>query len=160
MADSSANPTAPTTLASNRRASHDYFFLEKFEAGVELSGAEVKSVKDCRVSLQEAYAQVERGQAWIHGLHIQPYEHSRQPDYQPARARRLLMHRAEIDRLLGEVSQKGLTLIPIRLYIKRGWIKLELALAKGKQTVDKRETLRRKEADREAARAMSARRRG
>ena len=160
MADASATPTASATLASNRRASHDYFFLEKFEAGLQLSGAEVKSVKDRRVSLQEAYAQVEQGQAWIHGLHIQPYAHSRQPDYQPARARRLLMHRNEIERLLGEISLKDLTLIPLRIYIKRGWIKLELALCKGKQTVDKRETLRRKEATREAARAMSARRRG
>jgi SsrA-binding protein len=160
MADSSAPASANPTLASNRRASHDYFFLEKFEAGLQLSGAEVKSVKDGRVSLQEAYAQVENGQAWLHGLHVQPYEHSRQPDYQPARARRLLMHRGEIDRLLIETSQKGHALIPLRVYIKRGWIKVELALAKGKQTVDKRETLKRKEADREAARAISARRRG
>lgn len=160
MADSSAQASADKTLASNRRASHDYFFLEKFEAGLQLSGAEVKSVKDCRVSLQEAYAHIDNGQAWLHGLHIQPYEHSRQPDYQPARERRLLMHRSEIDRLLVETSQKGHALIPLRVYIKRGWIKVELALAKGKQTVDKRETLKRKESEREAARAISARRRG
>ncbi len=157
MADSSAKPSAPTSLASNRRATHDYFILERFEAGLALSGAEVKSVKDGRVSLQEAYAQVDHGQAWLHGLHIQPYEHSRQPEYQPARARRLLLHRTEIDRLLGETTRKGHAIIPLRLYIKRGWIKLELALAKGKQVADRRETLRRKEADREAARAIADR---
>ena len=157
MAESSAKSPASGTLASNRRASHDYFLLEKIEAGLELSGAEVKSVKACRVSLQEAFAELDNGQAWIHGLHIQPYEHSRQPDYLPARRRRLLLHRREIDRLVGETAQKGNTLIPLRIYLKRGWIKVELALARGKQTVDKRETLRRKEADREAARAIRAR---
>ena len=146
------------TIATNRRASHDWFILEKVEAGIELAGCEVKSVRDGGVSLNEAFADVSNGEAWIHGLHIQPYQHSRNEDYTPARDRKLLLHKAEIMRLLGKTQVKGFSLIPLRVYLTRGRVKIELALAKGKNVVDKRDTLRRKESERDARRAMSARR--
>lgn len=151
--------TPAGNLATNRRASHDYHILERIEAGLALSGAEVKSVKAGRVSLQEGYAEISSGQAWLHGLHIQPYEHSRQPDYLPARKRLLLLHRHEIDQLVGQTTRKGFTVIPTRVYLKNGWIKVELAVARGKQAEDKREDLKRKEANRETARAVAAARR-
>ena len=144
-------------LASNRRASHDYVFVEKFEAGLALTGPEVKSIRDARVSLAEAYAQVENGQVWLHSLHVQPYAHARSDAYDPVRPRRVLLHRSEIDRLIGQTARKGFTIIPTRLYLRRGWVKVELALARGKQAEDKRETLRRKADARETARAIAAR---
>ncbi len=145
------------TIATNRKASHDYFLLEKMEAGIELMGCEVKSIRAALVSLNEAYASVENGQAWIHSLHIQPYEHSRNDTYQPARPRRLLLHKAQIARLWAKTTVKGHSLIPIRVYLTHGKVKIELALAKGKDTLDKRDSLRKKTSDREARRAISNR---
>jgi SsrA-binding protein len=148
------------TIASNRKASHDYFIVEKVEAGIELMGCEVKSIRAGEVSLNEAYALVRDGQVWIESLHIQPYQHSRNEDYQPARPRRLLLHKAEIFRLYGQTQVQGNTLIPLRIYLTRGKVKVELGLARGKNVVDKRESLKRKDSEREARRAISSRGRG
>jgi SsrA-binding protein len=146
-------------LATNRKASHHYFILEKIEAGIELRGPEVKSIRDGRVSLDEAFADIDNGQVILRDLHIQPYKHARVEELDPVRPRRLLLHKAEIFRLLGQVQIKGHTLIPLRLYLKQGRIKVELGLAKGKQFGDKRETLKRKQADRDVARAIASRKR-
>lgn len=145
------------TVASNRKASHDYFLLEKIEAGIELLGCEVKSIRASLVSLNEAYAVIENNQAWIHSLHIQPYPHSRNETYQPARPRRLLLHREQIARLFAKTTIKGHTLLPIRIYLTRGKVKVELALAKGKESVDKRDSLKKKDSEREAKRAIASR---
>lgn len=145
------------TIATNRKASHDYFLLEKIEAGIALMGCEVKAIRAGLVSLNEAYADVSNNEVWIHSLHIQPYEHSRNETYQPARPRRLLLHYEQICRLHAKVAVKGHALIPVRIYLTRGKVKVELALAKGKNVIDKRDTLRKKESDREARRAVVVR---
>ena len=145
------------TIATNRKASHDYFLLEKIEAGIALMGCEVKSVRAGLVSLNEAYADVKNNEVWLHSLHIQPYQHSRNDTYQPARPRRLLLHKEQINRLFAKVTVKGHSLIPVRVYLTRGKVKIELALAKGKNVVDKRDTLRKKTSDREARRAIASR---
>ncbi len=145
------------TIATNRRAFHDFHILEKFEAGIELRGAEVKSIKAGQVSLNEAYAAVEGSQLVLHSLHVQPYAKARIAEHDPVRPKRLLMHREEIHRMIGQTAQKGHTIIPLRIYVKRGLIKVEIGLAKGKLQEDKRETLKRKDADREMRRAVRQR---
>lgn len=144
-------------LATNRKASHDYFIDEKIEAGIELRGAEVKSIRAGHFSLNEGYALVENGQVMLYGLHVQPYAHSRLADQDPDRPKQLLLHQNEITRLIGQTALKGHTLLPLKVYLTHGLVKVELGLGRGKQAVDKRETLRQKDADREARRAMSAR---
>jgi len=146
-------------LADNRKAFRDYFVLERFEAGIELRGTEVKSIRAGHVSLASAFAGVDGGEAILHDLNINPYEHGNRFNHDPDRPRRLLLHRREIDRLRGQIEQKRLTLIPLSVYLKQGLVKIELGLCKGKQQMDKRETLKRRDADREAARAMAAARR-
>jgi SsrA-binding protein len=148
------------TVATHRRAFRDYNILERFEAGIELLGAEVKSIRENRFSLNEAHARIDNGQIYLHGLHVQPYAHARVEDHNPLRRKRLLMHRAEINRLYGQMTVKGKTLIPLKVYLKRGLVKVEVALCTGKQSEDKRETLRRKTADREAQRAIASHTRG
>lgn len=148
---------AVKTIATNRKALRDYFVLEHFEAGIELRGPEVKSIRDGRCSIGESYALADGGEVLLLNFHIQPYEHSRADGYNPVRPKRLLLHRKEIDKVFGQASVKGQTLVPLRVYLKKGLVKIELALCKGKQSQDKREALRRKTADREAERAMSAR---
>ena len=155
--EKSAKDTDFKTIATNRKASHDYFLLEKIEAGIALMGCEVKAIRAGLVSLNEAYADVGNEGVWIHSLHIQPYEYARSDTYQPARPRRLLLHREQIGRLHGKVAVKGHSLIPVRIYLTRGKVKVELALAKGKNVVDKRDSIRKKDSDREARRAISAR---
>lgn len=145
------------TVATNRKASHDYFLLEKIEAGIALMGCEVKAVRAGLVSLNEAYADVQNGEVWLHSLHIQPYEHSRNDTYQPARPRRLLLHKEQIVRLWSKTTVKGHALIPVRVYLTRGKVKVELALAKGKQVVDKRDTIKKQTSEREARRAIASR---
>ncbi len=158
MAPAEPQPSAANkTVATHRRAFRDYHVLEKFEAGIELRGAEVKSIRENRFSLTESYALVDNGQLFLLGLHVLPYAHARVDEHDPVRPKRLLMHRNEIDRLLGQTAMKGLTLVPLRVYFKRGIVKVELGLCKGKQAADKREALRRKTADREAERAIAAR---
>jgi SsrA-binding protein len=141
-------------VASNRAAAHNYFLLEKFEAGIVLTGTEVKSIRAGRVNLKDGYGLVKDEELWLVNVHISPYEHGNIFNHDPLRTRKLLVHRNEIRKLIGKTQQKGLTLIPTRMYFKNGKLKVELALARGKQTWDKRETERRRTADREARAAM------
>lgn len=152
--------SAGKVLAANRKASFNYQLVEKFEAGIELQGAEVKSIRNGHVSLNESFARIDAGQIYIHGMHVQPYTHSRAETHDPVRPRRLLLHKAEINRLTGQVAEKGRTLVPVKLYLKHGYIKLEIALGKGKELVDKRETIKRRTSDREMARAVAHHARG
>ena len=139
-------------IASNRKARHDYFIIESFEAGVELRGTEVKSIRTGQVSLTGAHARVEDGDVLLCGVNIPPYEHGNRFNHPPDRPRRLLLHRREIRKLQVHLEQKGHALVPLGVYLKRGLVKIELGLCRGKQQRDKRETLRRKTAEREAAR--------
>src|ERR1700686_833557 len=151
------DPTAAgdRDAAVNRIASHNYFLLEKFEAGVVLTGTEVKSVRTGKTNLKDAYGLIKDGQLWLLNCHISPYDHGNYANHAALRTRKLLIHKEEIRKLIGKTQQKGLTLIPTRMYFKNGKIKVELALAKGKQQWDKRETERRRTADKEAREAVS-----
>ena len=145
---------APPTIV-NRKARHDYFFDETFEAGIMLSGSEVKSIRDGRANLKDSYARVSRGEAQLLNLHISPYDAANRDNHEPTRTRRLLLHRREIDRLDGQVRQKGLALIPLRIYFNaRGIVKIELGLGRGKKHYDKRQSIKEREARRETARAL------
>ena len=141
--------------AVNRHASHNYFLLEKFEAGVVLTGTEVKSVRTGKTNLKDAYGLIKDGELWLLNCHISPYDFGNYANHAALRTRKLLIHKEEIRKLIGKTQQKGLTLIPTRMYFKNGRIKVELALAKGKQLWDKRETERRRTADKEAREAIS-----
>jgi SsrA-binding protein len=143
-------------VAVNRRARHDYHFLERFEAGIALEGSEVKSLRDSKVSLQEAYAVIEDGEAFIVNMHITPYEKAAHYIPDPRRKRKLLIHKSEIRKLAGKVEQKGLTLIPLRVYFVRGRAKLEIALARGKPRRDRREEIARRDAERDMQRERRA----
>jgi SsrA-binding protein len=149
--------TDETLIADNRKAFHDFHILETFEAGIALLGTEVKGIREGRANLRDAYARVEGGDVWLYNVHINPYSHRGYVDHDPKRRRRLLLHRYEIRKLIGKTVEKGLTLVPTRLYFKRGRVKVALALAKGKQTHDKRETIRRREVDRETRAAVKER---
>jgi SsrA-binding protein len=145
-------------VATNRKAYHDYFIEEKLEVGVMLRGTEVKSLRDGRVNLQDSYASVDNGEVYLHHCHISPYSHGNIMNHDPLRARKLLLHRKEINKLIGKTQQKGLTLIPLRIYFsKKGMAKVELALAKGKKQYDRRETIKAREAGREVERAIKGR---
>jgi SsrA-binding protein len=145
-------------VATNRKAYHDYFIEEKLEAGVMLRGTEVKSLRDGRVNLQDSYASVDDGEVFLHHCHISPYSHGNIMNHDPLRARKLLLHRKEINKLIGKTQQKGLTLIPLRIYFsKQGKAKVELALAKGKKQYDRRESIKAREAGREVERAIKDR---
>ena len=155
------NPRRDPTAAGerdasvNRAAAHNYFLLEKFEAGIVLTGTEVKSVRAGRANLKDSYAIIKDGELWLLNAHIGPYEHGNIFNHEPLRTRKLLVHQNEIRKLIGKTQQRGLTLIPLRLYFRRGRVKVELALARGKQLWDKRETERRRTADREAREAIA-----
>lgn len=153
-----AEPAEAGTIATNRKARRDYHVLEKLEAGIELRGAEVKSIRAREVSLNESFARIERGDIVLHSMHVMPYRHSSAFPLDPRRPRRLLLHRQQIRKLVGQVAEKGRTLVPLRLYLKHGLVKVELGLCQGKLGQDKRETLRRRTAEREAERAMAQRR--
>lgn len=144
-------------IADNRKAFHDYHILESFEAGIALLGTEVKGIREGRANLRDAYARVENGEVWLYSVHINPYSHRGYVDHDPRRKRRLLLHRYEIRKLIGKTVEKGLTLVPTRLYFKKGRVKVSLALAKGKQAHDKRETIKRRETDRETRAAVKER---
>ncbi|MDP9158787.1 MAG: SsrA-binding protein SmpB [Acidobacteriota bacterium] len=156
------DPTAAgqRDAAVNRIASHNYFLLEKFETGIVLSGTEVKSVRAGLANLKDAYGLLKDGELWLLNCHIGPYEHGNIANHAPLRTRKLLMHAEEIRKLIGKTQQRGQTLIPTRMYFKNGRVKLELALAKGKQLWDKRETERRRTADKEAKDAVARSRKG
>lgn len=142
-------------LASNRRALHDYFVLERLEAGIELRGTEVKSIRERHVSLAGAFARIENGDVVLFGANVTPYEYGNRFNHPADRPRRLLLHKREIRKIRVQIEQKGHSLIPLSVYLKRGLIKVELGICKGKQQYDKREALRKKTADREAARARA-----
>jgi SsrA-binding protein len=145
-------------IADNRRARHDYHLTDRIEAGIVLTGTEVKSLRDGRVSLQQAYADVREGEVWLVGATISPYEQASADAHDPDRDRKLLLHRKEIASLIGKVTQRGFTLVPTRLYFKNGRAKVELALAKGKELHDKRRDIARRDADRQIERALRSRR--
>lgn len=142
-------------LARNPKARHDYHILETWEGGLVLTGTEVKSVRAGRVSIKESFGAVRRGEVWLEGMHVAPYESGGYASHDPLRPRKLLLHKREIRRLIGSVEQQGLTLVPLDVHVVRGRAKVTLALARGKKLHDKREALRRKAAEREVARAMS-----
>ncbi|MBT3193593.1 MAG: SsrA-binding protein SmpB [Verrucomicrobia bacterium] len=148
-----------SNIASNRKALHDYHVLERFETGIELRGTEVKSLREGHVSLVGAFAQIKNGEVFLEGMTIQPYEFGNRFNHDSDRPRRLLLHKREILRLKAESEQKGHSLIPLRLYFKGRNVKVELGSCRGKNVVDKRETLKRKTADREAGRAIANARR-
>jgi SsrA-binding protein len=143
-------------LSENRAASHNYFLLEKFEAGLVLTGTEVKSIKLGKMQLKESYATVTDGEAWLMNAHISEYSHGNRENHLPVRARKLLLHRREIDKLLGIVREKGLSLVPTKVYLKKGRVKCEFAVGRGKKLHDKRETERAKTAENEARAAVRA----
>src|SRR6185312_17441961 len=147
------------TIAENRRARFDYQLLERFEAGLVLTGTEVKSLRNGRATLAQAYAEVRDGEAWLVGLEIATYDQGNRANHEPMRPRKLLLHRREIDSLYGLVREKGLTLVPTRLYFKDGRVKVELAVARGKEQRDKRRDLQRRDAERQMERALKSRRR-
>lgn len=145
-------------VATNRKAYHDYFIEEKFEAGIMLTGTEVKSLREGRANLQDSYASVKDGEAFLHHCHISPYSHGNLMNHDPIRVRKLLLHKKEIHKLLGKTQQKGLTLVPLRIYFsERGKAKVELGLAKGKKLHDRRDTIKAREAGREVERAIKER---
>ena len=150
-----------TVVATNRKAFHDYSIEEKMEAGLVLRGTEVKSLREGKVNLRDSYASVNHEEVILHNCHITPYSHGNIMNHDPLRPRKLLLHRKEISKLLGKTQQKGLTLVPLRIYFNpRGKAKIEIALAKGKKQYDRRETIKSREAGREVERAMKGVRRG
>jgi SsrA-binding protein len=141
-------------IAKNRKAFHDYHIEETFEAGISLVGTEVKSLRDGKANLKESYVIIKNNEAFLFGCHISPYTHGNIQNHEPLRTRKLLLHRKEIDKLWGSISQKGLALVPLKLYFKHGRAKLEIGLAKGKKQYEKRDTLKEREANREIERHM------
>jgi SsrA-binding protein len=141
-------------LASNRRARHDYEILETFEAGLRLSGTEVKAARNGKVQLKDSFVEVRNGEAWLVGAHISPYSHGNRENHPPERDRKLLLRKRQIDRLFGRSQLKGQTVIPLSVYLKGNWIKVEVALAQGKKQYDKREAIKGRELDREAEAAV------
>ncbi|MDZ7780460.1 MAG: SsrA-binding protein SmpB [Gemmatimonadota bacterium] len=141
-------------VATNRKARHEYDILETYEAGMELRGPEVKSLRAGQVAFQDAFARVEGGEVLLYNLHISPYEQANRANVDPVRTRRLLLHKQEIRKLVAETEEKGLTLVPLEIYFVRGHAKVKLAVARGRKLHDKREALKRKQQDREAKRAM------
>lgn len=144
-------------IADNRKAFHDYHVLETWEAGIALLGTEVKAIREGRVNLRDSFARLDRGEVWLMNVHISPYSHTGYAHHDERRQRKLLLHRHEIQKLAGQVNQKGLTMVPLQLYFKEGRVKVALALVKGKQAHDKRETIRRREVERETRAAVKAR---
>jgi SsrA-binding protein len=155
-----ARETGRTLVASNRKARHDYTILDTYEAGLALTGTEVKSLRAGRASLVDAFAQESHGEIYLHGLHIAEYAMGTWTNHEPRRVRKILMHRAEIDRLVGKLRESGLTLVPLSLYFSDGWAKVELALARGKRSYDKRQDLAKRDADREIQRSVGRRAKG
>jgi SsrA-binding protein len=150
--------TAEKLVADNRKAFHDYHILETFEAGVVLLGTEVKSIREGRVNLRDSYGRAEQGEIWVYNIHISSYTHRGYADHEPTRRRKLLLHADEIRKLIGKTTERGMTIVPTKMYFKNGRVKLAIGLAKGKKTHDKRETIRRREAERETRAAIKERR--
>ena len=145
------------TITVNRVARHEYFVLETFEAGIELFGTEIKSIRNGSVNLKESWADIQNGEVFVYGMHISPYEMGNIFNRDPFRVRKLLLHRKEINKLMGKIKQEGLTLIPLSLYFKKQYVKVELGLCKGKKLYDKRESMAKRDAKRDIDRAMKER---
>ena len=144
-------------VADNRRARHDYELIEFYEAGIELAGTEVKSMRQGKANLQDSFARVEDGQLWLYNCHISPYDHGNRFNHDPVRKRRLLMHRREIQKIKSRMQEKGLTLVPLKLFFKRNWVKVDLALARGKHLYDKRESIAKRDTKRQLDRLVKQR---
>jgi SsrA-binding protein len=147
---------AERIIADNRKARFDYHLVETFEAGIALVGTEVKAIREGRVNLRDSFARAEDGEIYVHGIHIGAYSSRGYADHEPLRRRKLLLHRQEIRKLIGKTTERGMTLVPVRMYFKNGRVKVAISLAKGKKEHDRRETIRRREADRETRAAVKA----
>ncbi len=158
MAEQTAREKAQRIVADNRKAHHDYHILETFEAGIVLVGTEVKAIREGRVNLRDSFARVDDGEVFVFNVHISPYSHRGYAHHEPLRRRKLLLHRSEIRKLIGKTVEKGMTLVPLRMYFKDGRVKLAIGLAKGKKEYDRRETLKRRVTERETRAAMKEKR--
>ena len=158
MTEKTDRELAQSSIAENRKAFHDYHLLETFEAGVALLGTEVKAIREGRVNLRDSFARVEDGEVFLYNVNISSYSHRGYADHEPLRRRKLLLHRDEIRKLIGKTMDRGMTLVPTRLYFKKGRVKVAVSLAKGKKDYDKRETVKRREADRETRAAIKSKR--
>ena len=145
---------AQSNIAENRKAYHDFHLVESFEAGIALLGTEVKAIREGRVNLRDSFARVESGEVFLYNVNISSYSHRGSADHEPLRRRKLLLHRQEIRKLIGKTVEKGMTLVPVRLYFKNGRVKVAVSLAKGKKEYDKRETIKRRDTDRETRSAI------
>ena len=154
MAKTGKRKAAPGDVATNRQASYRYNLLERFECGIMLTGTEVKSLREGKAQLKDSYAMVRDGEVWLMGVYIPPYGAAARDNHEPERPRKLLLHKSEIERLVGKVAERGLTLVPTRIYFSDGRAKVELALAAGKDRFDKRQTIRKREESREIQRAL------
>ena len=158
MKEKTERELAQTNIAENRKAYHDYHILETFEAGVALLGTEVKAIREGRVNLRDSFARVEGREVFLYNVNISPYSHRGYAEHEPLRRRKLLLHRDEIRKLIGKTVEKGMTLVAVRMYFKNGRVKVAVSLAKGKKEYDKRETIKRREADRETRAAVKSKR--
>ena len=159
MPEKTEREKAQANIAENRKAFHDYHLLETFEAGMVLLGTEVKAIREGRVNLRDSFARVEGGEVYLYNVNISPYSHRGYAEHEPLRRRKLLLHRHEILKLIGKTVEKGMTLVPVRMYFKNGRVKIAVSLAKGKKEYDKRETIKKRETDRETRAAIKERRR-
>jgi SsrA-binding protein len=150
----SSPPSSDRLIADNRKARHDYHLFDTYEAGVVLLGTEVKAIREGRVNLRDSYGRIEGGEVFLFNVHISPYSHRGYAGHEPLRRRKLLLNRSEIRKLVGKIVERGFTLVPVRMYFKRGRVKVAVAVAKGKKEYDKRETIRRREVDRETRAAV------
>jgi SsrA-binding protein len=158
MTEKTEREKAQTSIAENRKAFHDFHMLETFEAGMVLLGTEVKAIREGRVNLRDSFARVEGGEVYLYNVHISPYSHRGYADHEPLRRRKLLLHRNEILKLVGKTVEKGMTLVPVRMYFKNGRVKVAVSLAKGKKEYDKRETIKKRDTERETRAAVKERR--
>ncbi|MGM7634450.1 MULTISPECIES: SsrA-binding protein SmpB [unclassified Bacillus (in: firmicutes)] len=147
-------------VAQNKKARHDYFIEETYEAGIVLQGTEIKSIRNGRVNLKDAFARIQQGEVFIHNMHISPYEQGNRYNHEPLRTRKLLLHRKQIDKLIGETKEAGYSIVPLKMYLKDGYAKVLIGLGKGKKKYDKREDLKKKEAKRDIDRAFRDRQKG
>ncbi len=156
MKEKTERELAQANIAENRKAHHDYHLLETFEAGLVLLGTEVKAIREGRVNLRDSFARIDDGEPYLYNVNISPYSHRGYADHEPLRRRKLLLHRQEIRKLVGKTVEKGLTLVPVRMYFKNGRVKVAISLAKGKKEYDKRETIKRRETERETRAAVKS----
>ena len=159
MSEKSAPREAERLIAENRKARHDYHLLETFEAGIALAGTEVKAIREGRVNLRDSFGKVEGGEVYAMNIHISPYSHRGYADHEPLRRRKLLLHKQEVRKLVGKTTERGMTLVPLSLYFKNGRVKMAIGLAKGKKDYDRRETIKRRETERETRAAVKERQR-